>query len=125
MANFIRCTQDTFCYKQYSEEYVGDKIKVSFLLFKTVEPIYAIKEKENRIFPNILVNLEMITGLSKCEGVYTRGENGEYIYVGYGIKIYNVSGGSTDWLYDSEIDRDSQYEQLASNSHTFKQKVVI
>jgi hypothetical protein len=125
MANFIRCTQDTFCYKQYSEEHIGDKIKVSFLLFKTVEPVYVIKEKENRTLQNILVNLELVTGLSKCQGAYTRDENGEYVFVGYGIELFTVSGGTTKWIYDSESERDAQFEEIASNSHMFKQRVSI
>ncbi len=125
MANFIRCKQDNFSYKYYSEEYVGDKIKVFLFLFKTVESVYELKEKKSDIIPNILVNLELITGLSKSEGAYVRSEDGEYKSTGYGITFNNASGGSVKWLYESESDRDAQFEEIASNSHLFKQKVAI
>jgi hypothetical protein len=125
MANFIRCKQDNFSYKYYSEEYVGDKIKVFLFLFKTVESVYELKEKKSDIIPNILVNLDLVTGLSKCQGAYVRSEDGEYTSTGYGIIFNNASGGSAKWLYDSESDRDAQFEEIASNSHLFKQKVSI
>jgi hypothetical protein len=125
MANFIRCTQDTFSCKQYYRERIGDKIKVFLFLFKTVEPVYETREKEIKIFSNTLINLELVTGLSKCQGVYSMNEDGEYVFFGYGIELYNVSGGGAKWLYDSESDRDAQFEEIASNSHLFKQKVAI
>lgn len=124
MANFIRCKQDIFSYKRFSNEKIGDKIKIILFLFKTTEPVYCVKDKGVIEINNIIINLDSVIGLCKCKGHYVMCEDGEHSYIGNGIE-FTTTTGTVRWIYDSEDKRNTQFEEIASNSHLFKQKVAI
>ena len=127
MATFVKCKEEFVKRKRTKQEQTGTELETIFLFFKRVKPIYIeVFDCEDKIFNNP-VNLDAVLDIEKIVGAGDTDSN----YSGIagtskpGIRFYFNSKCLTDWFYSDEKVRDEQFEEIASNSHLYKSKVVL
>ncbi len=126
MAHFIKCKQELVTYKTMKQEIENiETIHRVFLGTRQVVTYKEVFDKEEN-YENSPINLDVVIRLSKTVGAYDRDSNRYFIKTTgkQGICFHTIDG-TYEWYYDTKEARDEQFEEIASNSHMYKSKVVI
>ena len=129
MANFIGCKQGEVSYNKMIKVENGYQVKPSWIFFQKIVKTYKEIPGDNIVYQNTPVNIEMVKTFKKISGLPDLDSTD---WGGTTIKgtersgiMFDMIKGECYWYYSDEKIRDAQYEELLSNNHMYKAKVVL